>query len=68
VALAGSSLLLAQAKRANKMRKQAALVLGEVCQGRWSPAALLVGIEAAALLHSYSELGQGLATLLHLGS
>jgi hypothetical protein len=36
--------------------------------GALSPAALLVCIEAAALLHSYSEMASGLGTLLHLGA
>lgn len=68
-ALAGSTLLLlGQAKRFNKLKKQAAAQVAEVARGSWSPAALLVLIEAAALVHSYSEMAQGLATLLHIGA
>lgn len=68
-ALAGSTLLLlGQAKRFNKLKRQAAAQIAEVARGSWSPAALLVLIEAAALVHSYSEMAQGLATLLHIGA
>jgi hypothetical protein len=43
-------------------------VVSEVAGGRWSPAALMVVIEAAALVHTYSEMANGVATLLHLGA
>lgn len=67
-ALAGSTLLLlGQAKRFNKLKRQAAAQVEELTHGSWSPAALLVLIEAAALVHSYSEMAQGLGTLLHIG-
>lgn len=68
-AVAGSTmLLLGQVKRANKIKKQVAAVVSEVGRGQWSPAALMVVIEAAALVHSYSEMASGVATLLHLGA
>lgn len=65
-ALAGSTmLLLGQVKRANKIKKQIAAVVSEVSEGRWSPAALVVVVEAAALLHSYSEMASGVTTVIN---
>jgi hypothetical protein len=43
-------------------------VVREVSGGRWSPAALMVVIEAAALVHTYTEMASGVTTLLHLGA
>jgi hypothetical protein len=64
-----ASVGLAQFKRHNKLRRKVAAVASEVaCAGRWSPAAAMVVIEAAAVAHSYSELAQGLSTLLRLGA
>jgi hypothetical protein len=68
-ALAGSTLLLlGQAKRFNKLKRQVSAQVAELARGSWSPAALLVLIEAAALVHSYSDMAQGVATLLHIGA
>jgi hypothetical protein len=68
-ALAGSTMLvLGQVKRANKIKKQVSAIVREVSGGTWSPAALMVVIEAAAFVHSYSEMANGVATLLNLGA
>lgn len=68
-ALAGSTLLvLGQVKRVNKIKRQLLAIGSEVAAGRWSPAALMVLIESAVLVHSYSEMASGLSTLLHLGA
>lgn len=61
-------MLLGQFKRANKLKRKVRSSLQEVGQGRWSPALLLVMIEAGVLVHNYSELAQGLGTLMHIGS
>jgi hypothetical protein len=47
---------------------QVSAVVREVSGGRWSPAALMVVIEAAALVHTYTEMASGVTTLLHLGA
>jgi hypothetical protein len=68
-ALAGSTMLvLGQVKRANKIKKQVSAIVREVSGGTWSPAALMVVIEAAAFVHSYSEMANGVATLMNLGA
>jgi hypothetical protein len=61
------SLLLGQFKRANKLKRKFRSSAQEMMQGRLSPALLLALIEAGVLVHNYSELSSGVATLLNMG-
>jgi hypothetical protein len=58
-------MVLGQFKRCNKLKKKVLRAGTELAAGTWSPAAVLVGIEGAVVLHNYGELASGLATLLH---
>lgn len=63
-----ASMLLGQFKRANKLKRKVKTTAAEISEGRWSPAVLLVLIEAGVVVHNYSELTNGVATILGLGN
>lgn len=63
-----ASVLLGQFKRANKLKRKVKTTAAEIAQGRWSPGLLLVLIETGVLVHNYSELANGVSTIMGLGN
>jgi hypothetical protein len=63
-----ASVVLGQFKRANKLKRKVKTTATEIAQGRWSPGLLLVLIETGVLVHNYSELMNGVSTIMGLGN
>eukprot|EP00877_Chromochloris_zofingiensis_P013194 jgi/Chrzof1/8128/UNPLg00173.t1 len=60
----GTAFVVGMVKKHTKLQHKATAVINEICQGKFSPTALLVAIEIASVMHSYGEIATNLTHLV----